>query len=55
MVLEEWEDCANEPSKLTQCRNNQLLTAADLAGVQTAVAGAEEKDCLLYTSPSPRD
>ena len=43
-MLEEWEDCANEPSKLTQSRNNRLLAAADLAGVQTAVAGAEKKD-----------
>ena len=43
-MLEEWEDCANEPSKLTQSRNNPLLAAADLADAQTAVAGAEERD-----------
>ena len=43
-MLEVWEDCANDPSKLTQSRNSRLLAAADLADVQTAVAGAEEKD-----------
>ena len=43
-IRDRWEDCANELSKLTQSWNYRLLVAADLAGVQTAVAGAEEKD-----------
>ena len=43
-MLEEWEDCASELSKLTQNQNNPLLVAADLADAQTAVAGAEERD-----------
>ena len=37
--------------------NNVLMTATDLTGAETIgkVSGGMITNCLLYTSPSPRD
>ena len=49
------ERCVNELTELLTTRPQGHLVRSELGLIANMARTIEDKDCLLYTSPSPRD